>query len=198
MALRVILAGHNLDRDLLLEIRSLLHDCVEVETEDERADLSQTVRQALARDNWTPEPLAAAYARVSRDPRSITELRRVAREEVDRARRSNESIIFGLGHSSVAEHAVFNLDVLGVSRLAVEVLERGRLSSYTEKSQRYILLEEDWVRPDEIRGTPAEEAYRDVLGAQHAFYREAYDRLLARSLARDPAARDAKSSLRRL
>lgn len=47
-----------------------------------------------------------------------------------------------MGHSSIAEHAVFNLDILGVSRLAVETIERFRLCSYTEKSQRYVRLEE--------------------------------------------------------
>ena len=44
--------------------------------------------------------------------------------EVDRARRSNETIIFKMGHNSVAEHAVFNFDVIGLSRLAIEELER--------------------------------------------------------------------------
>ncbi|MBD3163357.1 MAG: hypothetical protein GF346_12830, partial [Candidatus Eisenbacteria bacterium] len=138
--MKVRLAGHNLDYDLLQEIRAVLREVAalpagrsaEVEAVRRRADA------LLEKDNWTPETLSAAYARISRDPRPVDELRAVAREEVDAARRSNQRIIFGLGHASVAEHAVFNLDILGVSRLAIEEVERMRLCSYTEKSQRYI------------------------------------------------------------
>ena len=53
-----------------------------------------------------------------------------------------------MGHHSVAEHAVFNFDVIGISRLAMEELEKFRLCSYTEKSQRYITLDKDFVLPD--------------------------------------------------
>ena len=150
--MEVRLAGHNLDRDLLDEIRAALE-----RTSKLPASLSDDVDRAredasrlISKDNWTPETLSAAYARISRDPRSIGELRAVAREAVDAARRSNESIIFGFGHASVAEHAVLNLDILGLSRLAVEEIERMRLCSYTEKSQRYILLDEDFVVPEEV------------------------------------------------
>ena len=141
------------------------------------------MREVLARDNWTPETIAAAYARVSRDPRSVTELRAVARHEVDRARRSNEAIVYGLGHASVAEHVVFNFDVMGLSRLAVETLERRRLASFTEKSQRYILVDEDWVVPAELRGSSAEAAFRALVSEQSSFYRRAHDRLLPAFLA---------------
>jgi len=48
-----------------------------------------------------------------------------------------------MGHHSVAEHAVFNLDILGVSRYVMEELEKFRLCAYTEKSQRYITLKKD-------------------------------------------------------
>jgi flavin-dependent thymidylate synthase len=126
----------------------------------------------------TPEVISAAYARISRDPRSVDMLRREAREEVDRARRSNETIIFGLGHSSIAEHAVFNFDIMDVSRLAVEEIEHFRLASFTEKSQRYIRLGRDFVIPDEISnaglGKPFERLQKDL--------HEAYEQLLSRLL----------------
>lgn len=183
MSLRVVLAGHNLDRDLLLEVRALLGDVLRAETPADRDALCEHVREVLACDNWTPETIAAAYARVSRDPRSVTELRAVARHEVDRARRSNEAIVYGLGHASVAEHAVFNFDVMGLSRLAVETLERRRLASFTEKSQRYILVDEDWVVPSEVRGSPAESAFRALVSEQNNFYHRAHDRLLPAFLA---------------
>ncbi len=98
----------------------------------------------------TPETLSAAYARISRDPRPIGLLRSEAAEEVERARDSNRRIVFGYGHGSVAEHAFFNFDLLGLSRLAAEAVQSFRLASFTEKSQRYIRLDRDWVIPEEV------------------------------------------------
>lgn len=178
--MQVHLAGHNLDREVLREIRALLVAAAGLpkglssEADAIRADAARIVEK----DNWTPETLSAAYARISRDPRTVTELRAIARDEVDAARRSNETIIFGLGHASVAEHAIVNLDILGVSRLAVEEIERMRLCSYTEKSQRYILLDEDFVLPEEIAAAGLGVEFRELLARQNQFYRAAYDRLL--------------------
>lgn len=175
----VRLAGMNIDADLLAEIRAALRAVAALPaglSADADAARQEAGRLAGA-DNWTPETLSAAYARISRDPRPVTELRAIARAEVDAARRSNESIIFGLGHASVAEHAVFNLDILGLSRLAVEEVQRMRLASYTEKSQRYILLEEDFVLPEEIESAGQGAAFRDLVRGQSAFYRDAYERL---------------------
>lgn len=104
--------------------------------------------------NWTPETISASYARISRDPRNIDELRKEAREEVDKARRSNTNIIFEMGHSSIAEHAVFNIDIIGVSRLLSEELEKSRLVSFTEKSQRYIKIGTDFLIPKEFNEDP--------------------------------------------
>lgn len=119
----------------------------------------------------TPETLSAAYARISRDPSPVNELRAVSAREVETARESNRRIVFDYGHGSVAEHAVFNLDVLGVSRLAVEALQSFRLASFTEKSQRYIKIGEDWHLPSGIDDT---EAFKRAV--QELF--EAYNRLL--------------------
>ncbi|MCE5299740.1 MAG: FAD-dependent thymidylate synthase [Spirochaetia bacterium] len=102
------------------------------------------------KNNISPETISAAYARISRDPRPVDELRADAREEVDKARKSNENIVFKMGHHSVAEHAYLNFDILGLSRFAVESLEEARLCAYTEKSQRYITLRGDYVTPDEF------------------------------------------------
>ena len=65
----------------------------------------------------TPETLSAAYARISRSEDPVDVIRDKARRGVAKARRSNQNII-GMGHHSVAEHAVFNFDVIGISRLA--------------------------------------------------------------------------------
>jgi len=129
------------------------------------------------RDDLTPEVLSAAYARISRDPRPINEIRRSAREEVEKSRKSNSTIIFKMGHHSVAEHAVFNLDILGVSRLAMEELEKFRLCSYTEKSQRYITLDKDYVIPKEIKGTPLEATFTGMVHKQNEAYFKLFEKL---------------------
>ena len=138
--MKVLLAGYNLDAEVIAELTA-----------------------GQDRQDVTPETLSAAYARISRDPRPIDELRKIARQEVEKARRSNASIIFKMGHHSVAEHAVFNFDLIGVSRLALEELEKFRLCSYTEKSQRYQKLEGEYVIPDEIRGTGDEGRFIEIV-----------------------------------
>ena len=129
--MQVILAGYNVDSQVLAEA----------------ADAG------IPREKLTPEVLSAAYARISRNPAPVNELRREALGEVAKARKSNRKIIFGMGHHSVAEHAVFNFDIIGISRLAIEELEHFRLCSFTEKSQRYITLDNDFVMPTELAGT---------------------------------------------
>jgi flavin-dependent thymidylate synthase len=155
MKMKVILAGHNIDHDIIQEFQGL---------QPERQDL-------------TPETVAAAYARISRNPRPVNELRRIARGEVEKARASNRNIVFEMGHSSIAEHAVFNLDVLKVSRLVVEEIERFRLASYTEKSQRYVLLTDDFVIPEEVRETGLEEVFVAAVRLQNGFYHKLYEKL---------------------
>ncbi|MCX6561850.1 MAG: FAD-dependent thymidylate synthase [Candidatus Aminicenantes bacterium] len=169
--MNVVLAGYNVDREALDELR-----------------LSAPPRLDL-----TPETLSAAYARISRDARPVDELRRSARGEVEKARRSNQAIIFKMGHHSVAEHAVFNFDLMGLSRLAIEAVERFRLASFTEKSQRYITLGEDFVVPEEIVAAGMKQAFLGAVKAQNAFYHRLYRALRPRVFARHPeAAKDPK------
>jgi len=153
--MKVTLAGFNAEAALLDETRKRFGEAV------------------------TPEVISAAYARISRDPRSVSALRKEARGAVEKARRSNERIVFGLGHASVAEHAVVNLDLTGLSRLAVEELERFRLASYTEKSQRYIRLARDVVVPPEIKDARLEREFRCLVGDLHDAYEVAYRSIAA-------------------
>jgi flavin-dependent thymidylate synthase len=153
--MKVKLAGFNVDAEVLKEM-------------SERAG---------ERDDITPEVLSASYARISRDGRPIDEIRREARLEVERARKSNSSIIFKMGHHSVAEHAVFNLDILGISRLAMEELEKFRLSSYTEKSQRYITLNNDFVVPEEIKESRLKNLFVKTIHAQNETYFRFFEKL---------------------
>ena len=129
------------------------------------------------RDKLTPEVFSAAYARISRSSLSVTQLREKAREDIKKARASNEKIIFSMGHHSVAEHAVFNFDIIGVSRLALEDIEKFRLSSFTEKSQRYVTLKGDYHVPDEIKDPDLKKEFNLTILKQNNFYLEAYEKL---------------------
>jgi flavin-dependent thymidylate synthase len=153
--MKVILAGYNVDSEVIADLK----------------------KKAPSREDVTPETLSASYARISRDPRPVNELRAVARKEVERARKSNRNIIFKMGHHSVAEHAVFNFDIIGVSRLAIEEIEKFRLCSYTEKSQRYITLTHDFVIPEEIEKSGQKDVFVKTVKSQNGLYHKLLKRL---------------------
>ena len=187
--MKIILAGYNLDIETLRELNEFVEQVAkrldpaafEPLSSPDKGKMLRKLREEAAelaaRRNLTPETLSAAYARISRDPRPVDELRQIARQEVERARKSNTNIIFGLGHSSVAEHAVFNFDVIGVSRLAVESIEHFRLASFTEKSQRYILFKDDFVIPAEIRNSALKDKFIGVIREQNQAYHQLYEAL---------------------
>ncbi len=160
--LEVKLSGFNVDIDGLKEAEYILEK--EDFSERERNEILHTLR------NLTPETISASAARISRDPRPINELRKDARIDIENARESNKAIIFAMGHKSIAEHAFFNFDIMGVSRRAVEELERPRLQSYTEKSQRYIKMEGNFVIPKEIQASFLESKFIELIELQNNFY----------------------------
>ena len=153
--MKVILAGYNIDYDLIRELKE---------------------KSAFGQD-LTPETISAAYARISRSPKPVDELREIARAEVDKSRKSNNNIVFEMGHSSVAEHAVFNIDVIGVSRLLVEEIEKFRLCAFTEKSQRYVLFNNDFVIPEEIKQAGMTDLYAATVRMQNDYYHQLYEQL---------------------
>lgn len=137
--MKVNLAGYNVDTNILKK-------------------LSSKYKKFL-----TPEILSCAYARISRYDLSIDKLRERALKEIEKARETNRRVIFEMGHSSIAEHSVFNIDIIKISRLAVEEIEHFRLASYTEKSQRYIKLKEGFYIPSEIKNSKIGERYQRVI-----------------------------------
>ncbi len=169
--MKILLAGYNLDYDLIRTLK-------------DKSGMQQDL---------TPETISAAYARISRSPKPVNELREISREEVDKARQSNRNIVFEMGHSSVAEHAVFNIDVIGVSRLLVEEIEKFRLCSFTEKSQRYVLFNKDFVIPEEIKQASLTGLFTDAVNRQNDYYHILYEQLRPyvfakyKTLAKDPA-----------
>jgi len=161
MPLRVILAGYNVDLDALKECKK---------------------RDVLL----TPESISAAYARISRSPKSVDTLRANARHEVAKARKSNRNIIFEMGHHSVAEHAVFNFDILGISRKAIEEFEKFRLCSYTEKSQRYVTLKGDFLVPKELKDKKLRKEFRETVHIQNELYRQLFEKMKFYNFSRFP------------
>lgn len=128
----------------------------------------------------TPESICAAYARISRSPLSVEQLRKRAAQDMARSRLFNEKILFHLGHRSVAEHAVFNVDLVDISRLAVEAVEHSRLVSYTEKSQRYVRLGEGFLIPREAREAGLSRRFAALCRDQHDFYQQIVCRIAAK------------------
>jgi thymidylate synthase ThyX len=166
--LKVILAGYNVDAEVIEALKR---------------------GEGVATANLSPETIPASYARISRDPRTIPELRADARKDVAKARRSNANIIFDMGHKSVGNHACFNFDILGISRLAVEWLEARRAGAgYTEKSQRYVTLKGDYVVPEELAGPDRERFGRLVEDVQNAFYLDTYETLVRHHFERNGVA----------
>lgn len=155
---------------------------------------AKTIRE-LAGDRYgemTPEIISASYARISRDPREVSRLREEARKDIEKARKSNQAIVFGLGHSSIAEHAVFNFDVMGMSRLAVEAVEHFRLASFTEKSQRYIRLGRDFVVPEEIAKSGLKRDFNLLMKKLAESYQMMYESIRAAGEEDETAREDAR------
>ena len=205
--MRIVLAGHNVDVEVLRELKKEILEPAandlapgriasmsEEELRAKAGELRGRASELLERDNFTPEPISAAYARISRDPRPVDELRAIARVEVEKARKSNRSIIFGFGHSSVAEHAAFNIDIIGVSRYAVEEIQKFRLLAFTEKSQRYILLEDDFVIPKEVSAAGLGDLFTRTIRAQNACYHRLYEKLRPWVFDRNPDLAESKKN----
>ncbi|MBW6513627.1 MAG: FAD-dependent thymidylate synthase [Candidatus Syntrophosphaera sp.] len=144
-------------------------------------NIDSSLIKRLNTETATPEVISAAYARISRSPKSVTELREEALMELEKARKSNRNIIFELGHASVAEHAVFNFDIIGISRLLTETLETVRFASFTEKSQRYVTFQNDYVVPSELnepRHESLKGAYIKLMDSLFNEYRESFEALV--------------------
>lgn len=72
--------------------------------------------------------------------------------------------VLGRGHESVIEHASFTFAVCGVSRSLTHQLVRHRIASYSQQSQRYVLLSTPtFVMPPSVGADP--EAREEFLNA---------------------------------
>ncbi|GAI62516.1 unnamed protein product, partial [marine sediment metagenome] len=76
--------------------------------------------------------------------------------------------------------------IIGISRRAVEELEKFRLCSYTEKSQRYVTLKGDYVIPEELKATGLINEYIDMIKAQNNFYKNLFKKIRDYNLKKSP------------
>ncbi|MDD4309968.1 MAG: FAD-dependent thymidylate synthase [Candidatus Cloacimonetes bacterium] len=134
-------------------------------------NIDKSLIDSLGSKTATPEVISAAYARISRSSKQVDQLRAESLAEIDKARSSNESIIYEMGHSSVAEHAVFNLDIIDISRLLTDTVQRSRIASFTEKSQRYVTFGNSYVIPAELNKYPKlKKQYKALMKSLFAEY----------------------------
>ena len=78
--------------------------------------------------------------------------------------------VIGSGHASVAEHAVFTFAIRGVSRALSHQLVRFRLCSFSQQSQRYTSVGEDYIVPDTITNSQYGAAYHYAIKLAYETY----------------------------
>ncbi len=137
-------------------------------------NIDKSLIDTLDPKHATPEVISAAYARISRSKKDVSSLRKQALGEVEKARESNNNIIFEMGHSSIAEHVVFNLDILDVSRYLTEFIQKSRLASFTEKSQRYVTFNSTYYLPQTLQGQLKDE-YIDLMDYLFSNYESMFE-----------------------
>ena len=124
-------------------------------------------------DGLAPEVVAVAFAKTSRVPDSFDV---IARElnEADSSR-FHEKWVVGYGHSSVAEHAVLSIAVENVSILGAKILEENRLSSFTEKSTRYQVMDgTNYYTPPAFSDGRLGRLYRDSAALLFSAYADVF------------------------
>jgi thymidylate synthase ThyX len=87
-------------------------------------------------------------------------------EATEKARQFHEKWVVGYGHASVAEHAVVHLAIEDASIVATKIIEDSRLASYTEKSTRYVLFDDDkFYRVPRLLASPHAALYEATVRA---------------------------------
>ncbi len=84
----------------------------------------------------SPAVIATACAGISHQKKSFEQLRNYYRNNIEELVKLDRKLV-RMGHKSIVEHMYFNVDIIG-TRLLMEIIEKHRLASYTEKSQRFV------------------------------------------------------------
>ena len=90
--------------------------------------------------------------------------------------------VLGYGHESILEHAVLTFAIEGCSRVCTHQLVRHRIASYTQQSQRYIVLnpddvEETFMIPPSVKEDPELlEEWKKVMKTAIDLYKKSVER----------------------
>lgn len=81
------------------------------------------------------------------------------------------------GHESVAEHAVFTFQIEGISRACSHQLVRHRMASYSQQSQRYVIMNDNdyFVIPESMKENVSE--YVQYISVMKYLFNE-YERMI--------------------
>jgi len=120
-------------------------------------------------DDLPPEVVAVTFAKTSRVPDSFDAIARELTEPT--SSRFHEKWVIGYGHGSVAEHAILSIAIENISILGAKFVEENRLSSFTEKSTRYQVMDaaNHYTPPCYAEGKLAE-IYREAIARLYAAY----------------------------
>lgn len=130
----------------------------------------------VALTSFTPEPecIIAAAAKLSTSHLSAAELKETLTPvQIDKLL----SHLISAGHLSPFEHASFTFVIDGISRACSHQLVRHRLASYTQQSQRYVVLKRlEYVTPPTIAAKAELKAkYNEMVQQAHKLYTEMVD-----------------------
>lgn len=123
-----------------------------------------------------PEQAITLAARLCYSPIDIDSLQEKVTPEVAKKFITK---IMGLGHMSVLEHASFTFGIEGISRVTSHQLVRHRVASFSQQSQRYVPVGEDFdfVIPPSIAdsdkiidGKTASEHFLDFMRISGKYY----------------------------
>ena len=108
-----------------------------------------TPKVSIIAHTLTPEMTVAKAGKLCYSKVGVEQIEeKLTDEEVDRF----VNMLSRIGHESPLEHAVFTFAVEGISRACSHQIVRHRLASYSQQSQRYVNLKENfiYITPPEI------------------------------------------------
>lgn len=122
--------------------------------------------------SYTPEPekVCALAMRLCHYQGNIEELEeKLTPEEISRLLNKAKK----LQHMSIFEHASFTFYIEGVSRVTTHQLVRHRIASYSQQSQRYVKIKDEYVIPETIEKEEQRlNIYKDLINKAFEAYEE--------------------------
>ncbi len=134
------------------------------------------MKVSLIKYTEEPEKTVAMAARLCYSSVGIDELNeKLTREQIEKLVR----LVVKSGHHSTVEHINFTFGIEGVSRALTHQLVRHRLASYSQQSQRYVKLGDnfEYITPPSIADDKAcKEKFDKLISDIHNLYKEFLDR----------------------